>query len=348
MSCNQTTEGDDPTPEDTDYSLFGFVRDEDGNIITDANIYVDIGFIRVAVGDTLPVELSSFSATLTAQNFVKLTWVTESETYLSGFQILRSETNDLHNAIQISWLIDATNTSQTQTYSFIDNEVSPVTTYYYWLEVIEMAGTTSFHGPVSIYVNEIEIPVPPLQWALGNAYPNPTNTYCSIPIAIPAQASDVTLKIKSLVSGVIKTLLVGPNPGLYSIYWDGRDSLGTRVCSGVYQAQLTAKTPEGNILFDKTINILLNDSALANEPVVRSSATGYKISYLKYFQFGTIIHHTGANGENFGDYVIPQQFNLVVTKPGYQTVEKQINITNLNASQQEDIVLMASTKRKFR
>lgn len=40
--------------------------------------------------DTLPVELSSFSAVLTAQNFVKLTWVSQSETNLLGYLVYRA------------------------------------------------------------------------------------------------------------------------------------------------------------------------------------------------------------------------------------------------------------------
>ncbi len=348
MSCKQTTEGENPPPGDTDYSLFGFVRDEDGNIITDANIYVDFGFYRIAVGDTtLPVELSSFTATITPQYDVKLTWVTESETNLYGFNLYRGESTDVGSAYQITpTLINATNTSQATSYSFTDCEVVNHTTYYYWLEVVVKDGTTSFFGPTIVYVDGEEIPELPTQLALGNVYPNPTNADCSIPCEIPAQPSNVSLQIKSLFSGVIKTFLVAP--GYHQIHWDGRDSNGAKVCSGVYQAQLTARTPEGTILFDKTIDILMNDSALANEPVVRSSTTGYKISYQKYFQFGTIIHYTGAMGENLGDYEIPQQFSLIVTKPGYQTYERQVSIANLNVSQQEDIVLVASTKKMLR
>jgi hypothetical protein len=323
------------------------VRDEDGNIITDANVYVDFGFYRAAVGDTtLPVELSSFTASLTAQYSVMLTWVTQSETGLYGFKLYRSESVDVYSAYLITpIIINATNTSQATTYTFIDNEVANNTTYYYWLEIVEIDETSSFYGPTSIFVEGNDIPDIPTQCVMGVAYCNPfgSNSACTIPCSIPLGVS-TKLYIKSLTSGVLKYYHLAP--GYHNIYWNGRDSLGINVCGGVYQVQLIAKNPEGNTVFDQTQNILLYDIEHENEPVVRSSTTGYKISYQKYFQFGATIPHTGVNQEHYGDYVIPQQFKLVVTKPGYQSVEKQINILYLHVSQQEDIVLQSSQKRK--
>lgn len=60
---------------------------------------------------TLPVELSHFSATLTAQNYVLLNWVSQSESNLLGYYLYRNDSFDLSTAIQVSGLIAGTNTS---------------------------------------------------------------------------------------------------------------------------------------------------------------------------------------------------------------------------------------------
>jgi hypothetical protein len=110
---------------------------------------------------TLPVELSSFTAVLNTEYFVNLAWVTQSETDLNGFVIYRSETDDLTQACIVSGIIPATNSSTEATYSFSDTEVENNTTYYYWLNSVELSGNGDFHGPVQITVNHNDGEVPP-------------------------------------------------------------------------------------------------------------------------------------------------------------------------------------------
>lgn len=85
--------------------------------------------------ETLPVELSSFTAVLTADFFVRLHWTTQSETGVSGFYIYRSDTSQLANAITVSPLIEATNTGNLHSYEYVDSELHNPGTYYYWLSV---------------------------------------------------------------------------------------------------------------------------------------------------------------------------------------------------------------------
>lgn len=128
---------------------------------------------------TLPVELSSFNAVLTAENYVSLNWVTQTETQVQGYNIYRSETDYEVDAIKLnSVFIPASNSSQQSVYSFKDEEVESEHTYFYWLENQDMDGTCDMHGPVTIRViiNEEEPPVPIV--VIPNyikAFPNPTS-----------------------------------------------------------------------------------------------------------------------------------------------------------------------------
>ncbi|MDD2229212.1 MAG: T9SS type A sorting domain-containing protein [Candidatus Cloacimonetes bacterium] len=207
----------------------------------------DIPEVPIVLKDgPLPVEFSSFAATLTAQNFVKLTWVTETETSLSGYRVYRNDSADQATAVAISGLLEPTNTSQTQTYTHIDNEVTPETTYSYWLEVVEMDGSTAFHGPTTVYVELPAEVVPSLVTNMGNAYPNPFKANSSTNIAYEVKAGEAgTITIYNIVGQVVKTVPVTETTAPKTFKWNGRDSKGNACGSGIYFYKLS--TPSRNV-----------------------------------------------------------------------------------------------------
>jgi hypothetical protein len=71
-------------------------------------------------------------------------------------------------------------------------------------------------------------------------YPNPFNPTTNIEFRI--QRSDfVTIKIYDIKGGEVNTLLNNQlNPGRYQVVWDGRNTLGNIVSSGIYFYQLTS------------------------------------------------------------------------------------------------------------
>ena len=85
----------------------------------------------------------------------------------------------------------------------------------------------------------------PKETALLPNYPNPFNPETWIPYQL-AQPTDVTISIYTVDGTVIRTLDLGHQPsGLYqdktrAAYWDGRNTVGEPVASGVYFYTLTA------------------------------------------------------------------------------------------------------------
>ncbi|MCH8875056.1 T9SS type A sorting domain-containing protein [candidate division KSB1 bacterium] len=72
-------------------------------------------------------------------------------------------------------------------------------------------------------------------------YPNPFNPSTTITFAVP-EASEVTLAIYNLRGQLIQTLHSGPiAAGQHSVVWNGNDSRGVKVASGVYVYRLEAK-----------------------------------------------------------------------------------------------------------
>jgi hypothetical protein len=195
------------------------------------------------IDETLPVELSSFTASLTFQNFVNLTWISQTETGLLGYRVYRNEDSNLSSAIVITpSLIPATNTSSTHVYNHLDPEVSNGHVYYYWLESVDMNSTT-FHGPVSARVENEVPPVLPESTMMSNAYPNPFKISSSTTINVSVKAGEVgKVNIYNVMGQTIRSFTV--TEGLNPLTWDGRDSKGNTCSSGIYFYKL--QTPSMN------------------------------------------------------------------------------------------------------
>jgi len=185
----------------------------------------------------LPVELTSFTVIVSSENMVQISWVTQTETEMLGYYIYRSTSETLDNAIAVSDMIEALNTAEQHTYKFIDSEIYDSGTYYYWLQTVEMGGTVSFHGPVSVYYTSAQdnpIPEIPKVTELRSIYPNPFNPVAYIPYSL-AEESDAHFYIYNVKGQLLRHIYVGPkNPGYYQISWDGKDINGKACGSGVY------------------------------------------------------------------------------------------------------------------
>jgi len=193
--------------------------------------------------EPLPVELASFTATISAQNYITLTWVTQTETGMRGYYIYRDTDNNFAGAQNVSPLIPSANSSQMQTYVFEDTDVFETGTYYYWLQANDMDGTVGFHGPVSVFYNATgDNPTPeiPLVTELKSVYPNPFNPLAFIPFSL-AQDSNVSFKIYNARGQIVKHYELGNKAaGNYRITWDGTDYHGDTLSNGVYQIVMTA------------------------------------------------------------------------------------------------------------
>ncbi len=190
----------------------------------------------------VPVELSSFTATISADNFVNLSWVTQSETGVLGYYVLRNTENDLGTALTVSELIPATNTSEQQSYIFKDSELYEDGLYYYWLQNSDLDGTMQFHGPISVEFSTANIApsTPPLVTELQAIYPNPFNPVAYIPFAL-ADEANVNFGIYNVKGQLVRNIKVGAKAsGRHRIEWDGRDDNGRACSTGVYYIRMDA------------------------------------------------------------------------------------------------------------
>ncbi len=201
---------------------------------------------QIILGDkndqTLPVELSSFTANATVDGIVSLSWVTQSESGMLGYYVWRSGDEYLANALSVSPLIQATNTSTTQIYLF--NEESSLSSgdWYYWLQARDMDGTERYYGSIVVTVgeNQPEVPPIPLVSGLKSLYPNPFNPDLNIAYGLK-EAVICEISIINLRGQVIRWLLSSSqNAGNYTLHWDGKDSYGVPCSSGIYFVRMQA------------------------------------------------------------------------------------------------------------
>ncbi|MCD4830089.1 MAG: lamin tail domain-containing protein [Candidatus Cloacimonetes bacterium] len=198
-------------------------------------------------GQTLPVELSSFSALVTTSQTVMLEWVTQTETNMIGYNVLRGETNsaDLAACVTIN-LIPATNSTEETSYNFEDIEVMVEHTYYYWLEGLGGDGSSDLFGPVYATISPEEEDIPDFFELnkLNANYPNPFNPETNIDFSIrgaedmPVNADLVIFNIRGQRVRTLHTGLI--EPGDHSIIWFGNDDNGNEVGSGLYFYRLSA------------------------------------------------------------------------------------------------------------
>ncbi len=108
-----------------------------------------------------------------------------------------------------------------------------------------LAAIMKFFGDVATDVEEGgQISVLPKSFELGQNYPNPFNPTTTIKYSlrnISGQAiPNTTLKIYNILGQEIRKLVDRRElPGEYTIEWDGADSFGNRVASGIYFYRLT-------------------------------------------------------------------------------------------------------------
>ncbi len=197
------------------------------------------------IDQSLPIVLASFTGSMFDTGQIRISWVTQSESNLSGFYVLRSSSRTIDNAIVISPLIGATNQSLTTSYTYNDcYDLTPGLVYYYWLECVELGGESSQFGPVAVpYEEDIQdIPEVPFVTRLHSPYPNPFNPSINVPFEL-AKSSRVTVSVYNLKGQVVRRLFNGEKQtGNHVVTWDGRDNRGIGICSGIYIIRMT--TPE--------------------------------------------------------------------------------------------------------
>lgn len=200
---------------------------------------------------TLPVELSYFNATFCAGTYVKVAWISESETAHGGYNIFRGSTNLLQDALKINseLISEGVETGSQTTYEYTDTEPIMNAVQYYWLESVSLGGISQFMGPISVLTGEPgddpSSPEIPEVTKLHQAFPNPFNPNTNLRYTI-TEPGTVNLDIFNARGQLIRSFSQAHNAaGTFQSAWDGRDSSGRIVASGIYLCRMKTGKYQG-------------------------------------------------------------------------------------------------------
>ena len=212
------------------------------------------GWLNRVPNDPLPIQLSSFSATLLSDRRVLLQWTTLSEINNYGFEVQRRRgAVGQFETLPNSFVPGHGTTNEPHHYSFIDS-IAPFGQLWYRLKQIDLDGSIHYTDPTSINVvtgvREDEI----YEFALRQNYPNPFNPTTTISFSLPSPSASsaegrvglpagqagvglhVTLKVFDVLGREVATLMNEVmRPGRYERTFDAGG-----LVSGMYFYRLQA------------------------------------------------------------------------------------------------------------
>lgn len=181
--------------------------------------------VIIDIEGQLPVELKSFAASV-VDGFVQLNWSTATETNNRGFEVQRKvEGSDF---VTIAFIQGKGTTTQSQNYSFVDNNVQ-TGNYQYRLKQMDFDGKYS-------YSNVVEVSLNPTEFNLAQNYPNPFNPSTTINFNL-AKETNVSLKVFNLLGQEVASLAANEfmQAGSYSYKFNA-----SSLASGTYIYRLEA------------------------------------------------------------------------------------------------------------
>jgi hypothetical protein len=215
--------GDQPRgPTNGDFDL-------DGDLDIAVPIY-DEAKIAVVMNtlDPVPVELVSFTASVT-QNNVILLWQTATETNNSGFEILHSAQNDNSIWKRIGFVEGHGSTTEPNNYSFVDESL-PTGSYSYKLVQIDYDGTRNESEVVIVEVSN-----QPSEYVLEQNHPNPFNPTTTIKYSIPVNGF-VMLRVFNTIGEEVRILVNEfKSAGSYEVSLNAEN-----LASGIYYYRIDA------------------------------------------------------------------------------------------------------------
>jgi hypothetical protein len=182
------------------------------------------------------VAMNKFTA-VGFEDHVEIEWVTTSEIDNAGFNIYRGlsmyEPNEKINAV----LIPARGTVFGETpYSFVDKDVVEGTTYYYWVEAIDVTGAGTNSKPVTTELGQRKKDgATPPSFFLAQNHPNPFNPMTEIKYELPMDCH-VRLEVYNVLGQRVATLVNQRQTSGYKVVrWDAGN-----FASGIYLYRIEA------------------------------------------------------------------------------------------------------------
>lgn len=189
--------------------------------------------IDTLLSTNTPVELFSFVSSVQNDDVI-LDWYTASESNSYGFELQRCEGN-ADDFKTIGFVPSQGSTSVPRHYRYIDKHVA-AGQYFYRLKQIDFDGTYEFSDTLEVNVGVSR------QFSLCQNHPNPFNSATTISFYLP-EPGKVELIVYNISGQEVIRLVDGfLSSGSHKADWDGKNSEGQAVGSGIYYYKLDTPT----------------------------------------------------------------------------------------------------------
>ncbi len=326
------------TEDNSEHYLKGKVTDRLGNTITDAEVF--IVFDEAAPSAKYDPSIMLYIYTMiTPEQHVSVFWGCQTDPGITGYRIYRSnyDSSDYMENIGPDILIG--HTPGCTTYEYIDEDVIPGDSYFYYVRVYGSGGADwGLNGPVMTVVAEQPPSGIPAAWNLS--VPDATfYNFKQMDYAVPV-AGRIKLEVRNSFTGASVILLDDQMQGRYhQISWWGKDSTNTDLCNGVYQVDLYSFDESNLPVLQKSILLLKNNNILTNQPVQYTTASGFSLPFDGYFRFKDDLSVWDTDTSQSITSHPPRGFTIHVHKAGFQSQSRHITINDLHKDYRADFIL---------
>jgi hypothetical protein len=177
--------------------------------------------------ETTEVLITGFDA-VALDGVVRLSWRITADESIDGLKILRETLNGGHAVV-----IPAEGLLPSHATAHKDTDINPGETYYYRLIVVKSDGS-------EVVSHKLQVRTKAGRLVLNQNFPNPFNPSTTISFTLPAR-SHVNLSIYNIEGKLVETITNGIlDEGFKEYLWNGTDSEGAALSSGVYFYRLHA------------------------------------------------------------------------------------------------------------
>ncbi len=220
---------------------FGFGENESQAIEIMDNAFRDV-LTTIGNPSPLPVQLTTFTASVVSANIARLNWMTASEINNYGFEVQKSfSTENNYQTIANSFLAGHGTTLEPHAYRF-DDAIASNGIWYYRLKQIDLDGSVHYSNGITVNaLTGVTESGSPRAFTLSQNYPNPFNPSTRIVFELP-DVSPVRLEVLTPLGQVVRTLVDETRrAGSYTVSFASDD-----LASGTYFYRLT--TTQGTLV----------------------------------------------------------------------------------------------------
>lgn len=209
--------------------LEGLTLADNGQFLVTWNTYLQDGDGLAVMGrlyheDIVPVLIVDLRAEAVLVG-VELDWRLDRHQDVDRVVLIREDRSSIEELVDLRG-------SVSEHGRYLDRNIAPGQAATYVLQVE--------YGPGDTVVKRIESPgvLPPDAVGIASVHPNPFNPSTTISFRV-ADATGTSLGIYDVAGRIVRSIPLEPSSGFQQVVWDGRDSDGRALPSGVYMVRLS-------------------------------------------------------------------------------------------------------------